>query len=160
MSVKLANNFAEFLKTFNTCDVDYLIVGGYAVIFYGYGRTTGDLDVWIKPVQENKAPLVSAFKKLELNARLIAYTKDRDFAKPFAMKLGDEPLQVDVFNAITGVEYSEAEKNSAKYSFSDELEVRFIHFDDLITNKMLTGRLKDKADVDELQRIKKYDNRE
>lgn len=156
MSVKLANNFAEVLKAFNEFQVDYIIVGGYAVIFHGYGRTTGDLDVWVKPEKANKDNLLSAFKNLELSDELNAYISELDFTKPFAVKLGDEPLQIDVFNAITGVKYSEAEKNSIAYQFSDDLEVQFIHLDDLITNKILAGRLKDQADVEELQRIKKY----
>ena len=61
-----------------------------------------------------------------------------------------------IFNAITGVNYSEAEKNSIPFKFSTKLESRFIHLHDLITNKMLTGRSKDKADVDELHKINIY----
>jgi len=159
MSVKLANNFAEVLKVFNACEVEYIIAGGYAVIFHGYGRTTGDLDIWVKPAEENQKKVLAAFKDLKLSTELSDYINGLDFTKPFSVKLGDEPLQIDIFNAITGVKYSEAEKNSISYIFSDNLKVEFIHLDDLITNKMLTGRLKDKADVEELQRIKKYDNR-
>ena len=36
----LANNFEEVLKVFNSCEVDYIKAGSYAVIFHGYGRTT------------------------------------------------------------------------------------------------------------------------
>lgn len=45
--MNLAKNFEEILHAFNDSKVDYIIVGGYAVIFHGYGRTTGDLDIWI-----------------------------------------------------------------------------------------------------------------
>ena len=58
-----------------------------------------------------------------------------------------------MFNAITGVTYADAEKKSIPFKFSEKLESRFIHLHDLITNKMLTGRTKDKADVEELQNI-------
>lgn len=156
----LANNFEEVLKVFNSCEVDYLIAGGYAVIFHGYGRTTGDIDIWVNPNPYNKEKIMQAFHQLNWSNELIYYIRNTDFSKPFAVKIGDEPLQVDIFNAITGVNYDEAKKRSIIYKFSGELVVRFIHLDDLVTNKMLTGRLRDKADVEELQRIRKYKNRE
>lgn len=84
------------------------------------------------------------------------YIQECDFTKPFAVKLGDEPIQIDLFNAITGLNYQEAEENSIPYQFSEKLSARFINLNDLITNKMLTGRLKDKADVEQLQKIRKY----
>ncbi len=79
--------------------------------------------------------------------------KKADFTKPFAVKLGNEPLEVDVFNAITGLKYEEAELKNIPYQLSSKLTVRFIHLDDLMVNKMLTGRTKDKADVEELHKI-------
>ncbi|MDZ7772401.1 MAG: hypothetical protein U5K31_06650 [Balneolaceae bacterium] len=85
------------------------------------------------------------------------YLSQLDFKKPFAIRLGEEPIQVDVFNAITGVDYQEASKNSILFEISEGLEVNFLGFNELVINKMLTGRLRDKADVDELQRIKKYE---
>ena len=44
----------EILKAFNQNQVDYLLVIGYAVIYHGYERTTGDMDIWLKPTNENK----------------------------------------------------------------------------------------------------------
>ena len=43
----LAGNFEEILLVFNQNKVEFIIAGGYAVIFHGYGRTTGDLDIWV-----------------------------------------------------------------------------------------------------------------
>ena len=107
----LANNFEEILIAFNKHKVEYIIAGGYAVIFHGYGRTTGDLDLWVKPTTENQTKIIKAFEKLEFPDELIDYIKKiKDFSKPFAVKIGREPIQIDIFNAITGVNYSEAEK--------------------------------------------------
>lgn len=153
----LANDFEKILIAFNKCKVDYIIVGGYAVVFHGYGRTTGDLDLWVKPSYENKAKIIDALKKLGMPSQIVnTFSAIKDFTLPFAVKIGEVPLQIDIFNAITYVSYAEAEKNAIAFQFSNKLESRFIHLYDLITNKMLTGRLKDKADVDELQRINKY----
>ena len=156
MKVELANNFEEILITFNKNKVDYMIAGGYAVIFHGYGRTTGDLDIWVKPSKENKVKLITAFKELKYPSELLNHFRDIDFSKPFAVKLGKEPIQVDIFNAITGIKYEDAEKKCIAFKYSENLQVHFIHLYDLITNKMLTGRLKDAADVEELQKINMY----
>ncbi|MEX2592038.1 MAG: hypothetical protein WD426_04635 [Anditalea sp.] len=150
----IANNFEEILLAFNEQKVEYMIAGGYAVIFYGYGRTTGDLDIWVKPTFENRAKIMRALEKLGFPSELTNYLGIiKDFSQPFAIKLGEEPSQVDIFNAITGVSYSDAEKNAVRFRFSEKLECKFIHLHYLITNKMLTGRLKDKADVEELHKI-------
>jgi predicted nucleotidyltransferase len=154
--MKLANNFEDVLKALNLHHVDFIIVGGYAVIFHGYGRTTGDLDIWVNPIEGNKRKLINAFTDLDYDKRLLDYLHSTDFSKPFAIKLGDEPIQLDIFNAITGVSYEIAAPNSISFKFSEELEARFINLPELIINKMLSGRLKDQADVEELQRISKY----
>lgn len=150
----LANNFEEILFEFNNQKVAYLIAGGYAVIFHGYGRTTGDLDIWVKPTSENRDRIIKAFEKLKFPKELIDYISSiQDFSEPFAVKLGDELIQVDIFNAITGVSYAVAEKNAVPFSFSEKLKCNFISLNDLVVNKMLAGRPKDMADVDELHKI-------
>lgn len=154
--MKLANNFEEVLLAFNSCNVDYIIAGGYAVIFHGYRRTTGDIDIWIKPDPANKNRIIKAFEKMNQSPKLKKHLEGLDFRKPFAVKLGEEPIQVDIFNAITGIRYEDAVKKAIPYNFSDKLKVRFIHLNDLIVNKLLTGRQKDKADVEELQKINRY----
>ena len=156
MKVELANNFEEILIVFNKHKVEYMIAGGYAVIFHGYGRTTGDLDIWIKPSEENKVKIIAAFFELKYPSDLLKHIQNIDFTRPFAFKIGKEPIQVDIFNAITGVSYEDAEKKSIPFNYSEDLQVHFIHLYDLITNKMLTGRLKDAADVEELQKINMY----
>lgn len=47
MAIELPNDFKEFLKLLNSYEVEYLLVGGYAVGYYGYPRATGDMDIWI-----------------------------------------------------------------------------------------------------------------
>ena len=59
--IELAPDFIEFLKLLRAHEVEYLLVGGYAVGFHGYPRTTNDLDVWVSPTPENARRLVSAF---------------------------------------------------------------------------------------------------
>jgi len=46
------------LKELLNAKVDFIIIGGYSVIYHGYRRTTGDVDIWIKPDNANKPKLL------------------------------------------------------------------------------------------------------
>jgi hypothetical protein len=155
--MKLANNFEEVLRVFNQYQVDFIIVGGYAVTFHGFCRITSDLDIWLNPIEENKQKLIATILNLKYDQKLLDYLNSVDFSKPFAIKMGDEPIQLGVLNAITGVSYEIAAPNSIPFKFSEDLEARFINLPELITNKIQTGRVKDRADIEELQKINKYD---
>ena len=49
----LSADFLDFIRILNEKEVEYLIVGGYAVSFHGYPRYTGDLDIWLNPSETN-----------------------------------------------------------------------------------------------------------
>src|SRR5580692_6260615 len=53
----LARDFKEFLKSLNSNNVEYLLIGGYAVGIYGHIRATNDLDVWVNVSPENAAKI-------------------------------------------------------------------------------------------------------
>ena len=55
--IELPPDFREFLTLLNSENVDYLVLGGYAVGLYGHVRATGDLDVWLRAGDENAAKL-------------------------------------------------------------------------------------------------------
>jgi hypothetical protein len=58
MANVLNADFTEFIDSLNHKEVEYILVGGYAVIYHGYNRTTGDLDIWVNPTSAN-------YKKLQ-----------------------------------------------------------------------------------------------
>ena len=52
-TIRLPRDFSEFLKLLNSNSAKYLLVGGYAVNYYGYSRATGDMDIWISRDDDN-----------------------------------------------------------------------------------------------------------
>ena len=56
----LAKDFEDFVKLLNKHQVNYMVVGGYALAFHGKPRHTGDLDIWINNSKENAEKLVLA----------------------------------------------------------------------------------------------------
>ncbi len=60
------NDFRDFIQAMNNHNVDYILVGGYAVILHGYRRVTGDMDIWVKRTNENYSKLSLAFAEFGL----------------------------------------------------------------------------------------------
>ncbi|MBK8415126.1 MAG: hypothetical protein IPL22_11965 [Bacteroidetes bacterium] len=145
----------DLLLQLNLNHVQYLVVGGYAVNLYGYIRTTGDIDLWIKPEnKENKINLLKALKALQVDANSLDALKNFDFSKPLVFSDGIEPYKIDFITVLSTVSFDEAWDNRNLVAL-DDLEIPFIHFDHLVLTKINTGRLKDKVDVEELQNIQK-----
>ncbi len=136
--------------------VDFMLVGGYAVIHYGYDRNTGDMDIWLKTSNENREKLIGALKDFGVIDEHITVLKEMDFAHPVPVfYFGEEPRRIDFITAISNVTFHEAIKH-VNYIELEELSIPVIHYNHLILSKLTTGRMKDKADIEELERINKY----
>lgn len=46
------DDFRDFLIALNNQKVDYILVGGFSVILYGYSRTTGDMNIWVRKTKK------------------------------------------------------------------------------------------------------------
>jgi hypothetical protein len=64
----LAQDFEDFVKLLNKHQVDYMVVGGYALAFHGKPRHTGDLDIWINSSEANAEKLFIAIKEFGLSS--------------------------------------------------------------------------------------------
>ncbi len=56
--MNLNENFIDFINLLNKYEVKYVMVGGWAVIFEGYSRNTGDMDILIERADENAQKLL------------------------------------------------------------------------------------------------------
>ena len=129
--------------------VEYLIVGGYAVATYGYVRYTGDMDFFIALNLENASRMVLVFQEFGLNTPEINETL---FAEPGKiMRVGVEPMRLEVMNQIDGVTFSECYDQRVVLVVND-IPVNFISLEFLLKNKKATGRGKDKVDAEELEK--------
>ena len=111
------NVFDEYTKNllivFNKHKVEYLVVGGYAVNFYGYRRTTGDIDLWLKPDNlSNRKKIVDSFAELGITKETLKQIEELDFTKPLVFMDGEEPFKIDFMTFISGVGFDDTiEKN-------------------------------------------------
>ena len=156
------NIFDDFtrkvLVELNEAGVIYLIVGGYAVNFHGFRRTTGDIDIWLKPEnEENKKRLMIVFTKLGCTPEFLNEVEQLDFSQPLLISDGEEPYKIDFLTSISGVKFEDAWKERQTTEIEGIL-LHFIHYNHLILSKITSSRLKDKMDIETLQRIRKIKN--
>jgi hypothetical protein len=141
-------DFIEFIDALNKSQVEYILVGGYAVILHGYTRTTGDMDVWVKKTSENYKKLKSAY---QLFGAPIFSEKDFIESDYDVWGIGKEPNRIEVLNQLKGLTFEEAYP-LCKVFVQNKIEVRYIHINHLIKAKEATGRLKDKNDIQQLNK--------
>lgn len=138
--------------------VDFMLVGGYAVIHYGYDRNTGDMDIWLKTGNENRDKLVNALKQFGITDEHLEILSAMDFTNPVPVfYFGKEPRRFDFVTLISNVTFEEAIKQ-VNYMNLESLKIPVIHYNHLVASKFTSTRLKDKADIEELEKINKYRN--
>jgi hypothetical protein len=149
----------DILKILLKHDVEFMLVGGVAVNYYGFTRPTGDLDVWLKPVEENKKKLIKALTELKIVKEDIAVINAADFSQPIVFHIGNTPpFVIDFMTKISGVNWQEAwtKRNDSEF---EGLKLSFIHINDLKANKFMSGRPKDLEDIKQLLRIEELRKR-
>ncbi|MDB5234523.1 MAG: hypothetical protein JWR44_1516 [Hymenobacter sp.] len=106
---QLSPDFKEFVELLNAHEVEYLIVGAFAVARYGVVRNTGDIDVWIKQTPSNAARLVQVLANFGLSG--LGYTVDDFMEADVIVQIGVSPFRIDVLTAIDGVNFAECYPN-------------------------------------------------
>jgi predicted nucleotidyltransferase len=144
----LYEDFREFIMALNKNAVRYLVVGGYAVVYHGYNRTTGDLDIWVEQTEENYKKLVRAF--LDFGFPTNAFSK-QDFLdnQKDVYTFGRPPVCIEILTGVKGLEFDSAFQNTLKIKL-DEIEVNIIDLPDLLKAKRAANRHKDLDDIQHL----------
>jgi hypothetical protein len=143
--MEVQQDFKDLLALFNKYEVDYIIVGAYALAFHGAPRYTGDLDILVKPEPANARNIVRALHEFGFGS--VGLT-DGDFEQEGrVVQLGHPPVRVDIITSITGVSWEQARSGRVQGQFGD-LPVHYIGREDLVANKRALGRKKDLADLE------------
>lgn len=143
----LNSDFKEFAQLLNAHGVEYLVVGGYALAAHGHPRYTGDLDVWYRSDPANLARLESVLKAFGFGAFGITSS---DLSSPGnVLQLGYPPRRIDLLADIDGVEFTDCWIRRDKVEW-DGVTLPLIGLADFKANKRASGRLKDLADLEDL----------
>jgi len=146
--IEFPKDFKEFLQLLNSKEVEYLVIGGYAVGYHGYPRSTGDMDVWISINEKNALKMVNALK--EFGFEIPGLKKDIFLNEEKIIRMGVPPMRLEIITTIDGVGFEKCFKNRVIADFGS-FKVNFISKDDLLINKRASGRPKDLVDYSKLQ---------
>src|ERR1044071_3988245 len=130
--MKISADFKDFLRLLSEKNVEYLLIGGYAVVHYGYVRNTGDMDIWIRITPQNVELTADALDEFGYA------TKEQTL--PFLsqpgriLRMGMPPFRLEVSNEIDGVEFDECYSKRLTLQV-DDIPINLISLEDLIENK-------------------------
>jgi hypothetical protein len=145
--ITLPTDFKDFIQLLNSYQVEYLLIGGYAVALHGHVRFTQDMDVWVYTSSENASKVVQALKDFGLSQAdelLDVFQKENR-----VVGIGRSPLKIEVVTTISGVTFEECYRNRQVVEI-DGVPVNYLSLPDLRKNKLASGRPKDLADLDSL----------
>lgn len=140
----------EFVVVLDAHEVDFLIVGGYAVAVHGFPRYTGNLDIFVAVNPRNAEKLVAVFSAFGFGD--MGLTPHDFLATDTVVEIGREPLKIQVLTGIDGVEWAACQQRRKMIAI-DGFDCPFIGFEDLLANKAASPRAKDKIDLAELRRL-------
>lgn len=144
-------DLTELLQGLKEQKVDFLIVGGYAVMKYTEPRFTKDLDIWIRNTPQNAEKVYRALAEFGAPLEADGLTI-HDFAShDITYQIGRPPLRADIITRIDGVVFQEAWARRISGTIAG-VEVNFIGLEDLIRNKEASGR---SSDADHLKLLRK-----
>jgi len=148
-TIPLPTDFKEFLQFLNARSVDYLLIGGFAVAYHGYPRSTGDMDIWIAMSSANARRVVDALADFGFPEAVTGWTVEL-FCKPNQLaRMGNPPLRIELHTTISGVDFDTCYARRENVVF-DGVPIGVISKEDLRINKTASGRLKDRNDLENL----------
>lgn len=143
----MEEEYLNLLRLFHAEGVEYLVVGGYAVIAHGFPRTTGDLDVWVRPTASNARRVVQALAQFGYAQ---GEFEEADFTLvPNFLSFNSNEAWIDLMTDVLGVSFAEALAGSLELTFAD-VPVRYIGLAALRQAKRATGRPQDLRDLENL----------
>lgn len=144
MTIRLQADLKEFLSLLASNRVEYLLIGGYAVGYYGYPRPTGDMDVWVAMTTENAERLVRTFAEFAVSVPAEKFLESNSI-----VRMGVPPFRLEVLTTIDGVDFPECYEARNRVNI-DGVDVDLINLSHLRKNKAASGRPKDLDDLEKL----------
>lgn len=147
--------FVLFLKCAEKCHLRYMCIGGYAVNYYGYHRSTEDLDIWIAPTKENKLAFLSVLMCMGYSEQELSDVKNEDFTTYFMCSLGARPNVIDVLTIVhKDISFSDAECEMDVLSLNTDVKLNFVPYRFLKEIKLRSARSKDLLDIARIEALK------
>lgn len=152
------------LATFAERDVQYVVIGGIALVLHGGIRTTEDLDIVPNPDPANLDRLCQALEGMEatllLNpARRFGPREAHALKQGRNVSLSTRYGELDVVRRLAGVPpYATLAADADRYEV-DGVTLLAASRQQLITMKAVRGSAQDQADIETLRLLEEHDRR-
>ena len=146
-TIHLPQDFKEFFQSFNQHEVEYLLVGGYAVGYHGYPRATMDIDVWVASNPGNARRVVAALEDFGFSGQVLV--EGLFLESDNVVRMGLPPMRIEIMTSNSGVDFKDAYDQRIEDTL-DGVPVKLISLDHRKANKIAAARTKDLADLEEL----------
>jgi predicted nucleotidyltransferase len=151
-NVELHPDLMDLLGALVASNVDFIVVGGWAVSFHSEPRFTKDLDLLIGRDDLNLTRVVSALQLFGAPTSIL--DQARTLGPEEFLFFGTPPARVDLLRAIPGLASLEEGLSRAAMADLDGFRVPILSLDDLIHTKRAAGRARDLRDLAALERIR------
>ncbi|QKZ13034.1 DUF6036 family nucleotidyltransferase [Spirosoma sp. KUDC1026] len=140
------SEFLEFVAVADDCQVEYILIGGLALILNGAVRFTQDADLWLEPTNENRDRFINALLAFGYDEEMVRGMREADFTQPKAARIHDIPM--DVLTSVHyRLDYAACRKRAKPFITKGGQTIYFLHINDLRETKVLARRTKDLNDI-------------
>ena len=145
---RFPDDFRDFLEALRNRQVKFIVAGAFALAAHGHPRYTKDLDVWIEIDLGNAQRIVAALDDFGMGS--LGLTPEDFLSENMVVQLGYEPNRIDLLTTLDGVTFSDAYARRVLLQIAD-YTAPVLDLETLKVNKRASGRLRDLADLEELE---------
>ncbi|MES2512685.1 MAG: nucleotidyl transferase AbiEii/AbiGii toxin family protein [Bacteroidota bacterium] len=135
-------------------EVSFILVGGLAVNYHGFNRSTGDIDIWINDNSDNRKKFIAALKNYGIEGAEV-YT-DLPFIAGYSELMLDNGMRIDLMSELQFFKkenYDDCYKLANEFNFTEEIKIKVLHINTLISEKEQSKRPKDIIDAEALKKL-------
>lgn len=143
-----------FFKHLTQQQVSFILVGGLAVNYHGFNRATGDIDIWINDSKENRTKFIAALKNYGIEGAEVY--NELPFIAGYSELMLDNGMRIDLMSDMQFFKqdnYNECYGLANVFNLTEEVEIKVLHINTLISEKEQSKRLKDTVDAEALKKL-------
>ena len=147
--------FLLFLKCAQENNLRYMVIGGYAVNYYGYNRNTDDMDIWIAPTNENKKNFIKTLLCMNYSEEEVKPLNHEDFINGFMGVISAGETPIDVLTIVhRAIQFDDAEKEQERFEIEPGIFMKIVPYEFLKDMKLRSRREKDTWDIARLEELR------
>lgn len=142
--MNLHPDFGAFIDALVHQEVEFVIVGSFALALHGRPRATGDIDFWIRPTRANAKALIRAVDEFGFGFMRIT---EEDIVSGKIIQMGVPPVRIDLITVLDGLSAEDIWTGKVTGDL-DGRKVFFLGKEAYVRNKRAVGRPKDLGDLE------------